>query len=99
MTSGMAALWRPIGDLLDIYQQPLWIASPKLINGDTNPLGISDGYWQDTTGPEEGEWRCVGFDMCNDEFQTQVLAKGDVTHFLIPEGPWAGEELKALEAA
>lgn len=72
------------------------IASPKLIDLDSNPQGISDGYWQDTTGPEEGEWHCVGFDMCNDEFQTKVLAKNDVTHFLIPEGPWDETERNIL---
>lgn len=95
--NGMRALWRPISELLDIYQQPLMIASPKLIHGDSNVFGISDAYWQDDPDHVDGgEWRCVDFDMCNDEFQTQVLAKADVTHFLIPEGPWTETEIAAL---
>jgi len=86
--------WRSISELSDIYQQPIWIASPSLIDGDRNPLGISDAYWQDTDGPEQGEWRCVDFDMCNDEFMTAVLRPNEVTHFLIPNGPWSADEVE-----
>lgn len=100
----MRGLWKPIAELTDWYQQPLWIASPKLIHGDSNPLGISDGFWQDDAGdmlhpsrPGENAWKAVGYDMCNDEFQTVYIAKDDVTHFLIPEGPWTPEELETLE--
>lgn len=89
--------WRPISELADLYQQPLWIASPKLIHGDANPLGIAEAYWQDIDGPEEGEWRTTAFDMCNDEWDTISLAKDDVTHFLTPHGPWSPEELAGLE--
>lgn len=88
--------WRPIAELEDLYQQPLWIASPKLIHGDSNPLGIAEGYWQDD-GCQGGEWRTTSFDMCNDEWNTISLAKDDVTHFLIPEGPWTPEERETLE--
>ena len=100
----MKNLWRPIAELTDLYQQPLMIASPALIHGDSNPLGISDGFWQDDAGEhylelEEGKgaWRCVGYDMCNDEFSTLHLPFEAVTHFLIPEGPWSAEELETLE--
>lgn len=92
----MKHLWKPIAELTDLYQQPLMIASPKLIHGDSNPLGIAEGYWQDE-GPEQGEWRTTAFDMCNDEWNTISLAREEVTHFLIPEGPWSAEELAALE--
>ncbi len=89
--------WQPITELKNLYQQPLWIASPKLIQGDSNPLGIADGYWQDTIGPEQGEWKTTAYDMCNDEWYTTSLAKDDVTHFLIPESPYSSEELEQLE--
>lgn len=92
----MRNLWRPIADLTDLYQQPIWIAAPALIHGDSNPLGIAEAYWQDTDGPEEGEWRTTSFDMCNDEWNTISLPKDAVTHFLIPEGPWTAEEAEAL---
>lgn len=95
-------VWRPISELADLYQQPLMIASPELIHGDKNPLGISEAFWQDDAGdyigkPGEGAWRCVDYDMCNDEFQTLHLAQDAVSHFLIPEGPWTVEEARALE--
>lgn len=88
------SFWKPIAELADKYQQPLMIASPKLIHGDSNPLGISDGFWQDDEG-----WKCVGWSMHHDEFYTITLAEADVTHFLIPEGPWTAAELEALESA
>jgi hypothetical protein len=91
--------WKPISELADIYQQPLWIASPKLIHGDSNPLGIAEGYWQDTTGPEEGTWRTTMYDMCNDEWYNVELVKEDVTHFFIPIGPWTVTQLAELESA
>lgn len=91
------SVWREISELEDIYQQPIWIASPKLIHGDSNPLGIAEAYWQDDTGPSEGKWRTTSFDMCNDEWNTISLEKEDVTHFLIPTGPWTQIELEALE--
>lgn len=98
MTKG---LWQPIAELADLYQQPLWLASPKLVDLDSNQLGISDGYWQDM--PEQfdnmteqdkeyaadgGYWVVRGFDMCNDEFTTVKLKKSAVTSFLIPIGPY-----------
>lgn len=93
--------WRPISELTDLYTQPIMIASPKLIDGDSNPLGISDGFFQDDAGeyvgqPGKGAWCYVGFDMCNDEFQNQYLAEEDVTHFLLPNGPWTPEEAEAI---
>lgn len=93
----LKSTWRPIAELDNIYQQPLWIASPKLIHADANPLGIAEGYWQDTEDPNKGEWRTTQFDMCNDEWNTISLNKEDVTHFLIPQGPWSAEELEKLE--
>ena len=87
----MRNLWKPIGELENLYQQPIWIASPKLIQGDSNPLGIAEAYWQDEFGPEVGSWRTTSFDMCNDEWDTISLKKEDVTHFLIPEGPYSTE--------
>lgn len=100
----MRKLWRPIAELADLYQQPLWIASPKLIHGDSNPQGIAEAYWQDADwqdlgGHVQGEWRTTSFDMCNDEWNTISLARDDVTHFLIPEGPWLDVEAKQLEWA
>lgn len=92
----MKELWRPIGQLANLYQQPLWIASPSLINLDANPLGIAEGYWQDMTGPEEGVWMTTQYDMCQDCWDTVGLPKDAVTHFLIPEGPWTTEEAEAL---
>lgn len=92
-------VWKPISELEDRYQQPLWIAAPCLIHGDANPLGIAEGYWQDETGPEEGVWRTTQYDMCNDEWDTVDLPKDAVTHFLIPNGPWNDAELEALEEA
>lgn len=87
--------WKPIALLTDLYQQPLMVASPKLIHGDSNPLGISQAYWQDTEGPGQGEFRCADFDMCNDEYCTRSISFEHVTHFLIPTGPypegWDGE--------
>lgn len=78
-----ALTWLPIDQLHDKHQQPLMLASPELICLDTNPFGISEGFWQDDVG-----WRCVGYDMNNDEFNTINLAYEDVTHFLIPQGPF-----------
>ena len=94
-------MWRPIAELTDLYQQPLWLASPALVDLDTNQLGVSDGYWQDMPAEfdnmtdedvlyasDGGYWVVRGFDICNDEFTTIKLAKSDVTHFLIPVGPY-----------
>lgn len=82
-------VWRPIKELSNIYRQPIWIASPRLVHADSNVHGIAEAYWQDTEGPEEGEWRTTEFDMCNDEWNTITLTKEEVTHFLIPIGPWS----------
>ena len=92
--------WRPIAELEDLYTQPLMLASPKLVDLDTNQVGISDGYWQDAVefegmteedkqhAADGGYWVVTGWDMCNDEATTVKLLKGDVTHFLIPVGPY-----------
>ena len=92
--------WRPIAELEDLYQQPLWVASPKLVDLDTNQVGVSDGFWQDATefegmseedalyAADGGYWVVRGWDMCNDEFTTVKLRKDDVTHFLIPISPY-----------
>ena len=87
----MKGLWKPISELSDLYQQPLMIASPKLIDADRNPLGISEGFWQDDEG-----WIAVQWCACHDEFHTVTLAKEDVTHFLIPEGPWTAQEVEEM---
>lgn len=87
--------WELITKLPDIYIQPIWIASPKLIDGDSNPLGIAEAYWQDGD-VGEGEWRTMSFDMCNDEWNTISLGIEDVTHFLLPAGPYTPEELERL---
>ena len=82
--------WRPISDLVDIYTQPLWIASPDLIDGDANPLGIADGYWQDDEG-----WKTTRYCMQHDEWHTITLPLEAVTHFMIPIGPFS--EADAIE--
>lgn len=83
--------WHPIEMLTDRYQQPIWIASPELLCGDSNPTGCAEAYWQDTEGPQQGEWRTTQFDMCNDEWNTITLPHSAVTHFLIPVGPYPVE--------
>lgn len=92
--------WRPITELEDLYAQPLLLASPRLVDLDCNPVGISDGFWQDSVefdgmtdeealfAAEGGHWVVRGWDMCNDEFTTLRLRKADVTHFLVPVGPY-----------
>ncbi|TRO96749.1 hypothetical protein FKB34_01910 [Glycocaulis profundi] len=84
--------WRPISELADRYHQPLLLASPVLIDGDKNPLGIADGFWQDDEG-----WVVADWCMCHDTFHRRVLAEHDVTHFCIPNGPWSGDDLAAFE--
>lgn len=93
-------LWIPIDQLEDKYTQPLWLASPRMVDLDTNQLGISDGFWQDSVefaemteedklyAADGGHWVVTGWDMCNDEATTVKLFKADVTHFLIPIGPY-----------
>jgi hypothetical protein len=93
LTTPGAMQWRPIWELADRYHQPLLLASPVLIHGDKNPLGIADGFWQDGEG-----WVVADWCMCHDTFHRRVLAEPDVTHFCIPNGPWSGDELAALEA-
>ncbi len=88
----MRSLWKPIAELKNRYQQPLMLASPKLIDGDCNIQGIADGYWQDDEG-----WICAGYDMHNSEYTTLTLAYEDITHFLVPEGPWTAIELEKFE--
>jgi hypothetical protein len=89
----MKNLWRPIEELTNRYQQPLMIAAPCLIHGDSNPLGIAEGFWTDIC---EG-WQTTTYDMCNDEWNTVVIPAEAVTHFLIPEGPWTQEECDTLQ--
>lgn len=96
--------WRPIAELEDLYQQPLLLASPRLVDLDCNQVGISDGFWQDCGefddmteedkqfAADGGYWVVRGWDMCNDEFTTVHLRKGDVTHFMIPIGPYEVNE-------
>lgn len=78
-----ANLWFPISELPDKYEQRIMLASPKLVDGDTNPEGVSTGFWQD----EEG-WIVNGWDMCNDEPVKIVLDYEDVTHFMYVVGPY-----------
>lgn len=83
--------WKPIAELADMYQQPLWIASPSLIDLDSNPLGIAEGFWQDDIG-----WMTTKYDMCQDCWDTVALNKEAVTHFLVPSSPWSPDELEKL---
>lgn len=77
-------LWFPISELHDIHHQPLMLASPKLIDLDFNPDGVSTGYWQDEQG-----WIVNGWDSNGDEPTKVILDKDDVTHFMYIEGPFS----------
>lgn len=80
-------LWFPITELTNKYHPKLMIASPKLIDGDSNPEGVSSGYYQDDEG-----WVVIGWDMNNDEPTKIILAEEDVTHFMYCEGPYEKDE-------
>jgi hypothetical protein len=79
--------WHPIDELVDLYEQRILLASPKLIDGDANPEGISTGFWQDDEG-----WIVNGWDMCKDQPTKITLDRKDVTHFAYALGPFSSEE-------
>jgi hypothetical protein len=78
-------LWFPISELPNKDSSNLMLASPKLVDDDFNPHGVSQGHW------EPLGWVVIGWDCNNDEPVKVVLNEEDVTHFMYVEGPYPGK--------
>lgn len=79
----MKNLWKPIGDLKDLYSTNLLLCAPELVDLDCNVHGVGMGYYQDAPNAP-GKWLACKWSMTNDEWFEVVIKP---THFLIIEGP------------
>lgn len=79
--------WRPIAEIRVSgaghrhHGHNMLLVAPELVNLDCNPLGISDGYWQDdglSGDRDPGAWLAARYDMNNDEW---VKIEVTPTHF------------------